>query len=127
LLNLMGVPVETFTPGHRFAARLLFDGLSPFALLILVSLFTRPPPREKLDQFFGKMKTPVAADAESDASEMAATAKDPHRFDHLKLFPHSNWEFTRWNRADAVGFLSCLVRSGTIVFIFWGLLQLAAT
>src|SRR5690606_36468004 len=104
LLHLVGVPVEEMTPGHRFAARLLFDGLAPFVLLLGVSLFTRPPPRNVLDPFFGKMKTPVQPDPEADALEMGETMRRPDRFDHLKLFPRSSWEFTKWNRLDAVGF-----------------------
>ncbi len=126
LLRLAGVPVERMSPGHRFAARLLFDGLAPFGLLIGISLCTRPLPRSLLDPFFGKMKTPVAPDPEADQAEMAETLRRPDRFDHLKLFPRSNWEFTKWNRVDTVGFLACLAISGGIVFLFWGLLRLAA-
>ena len=127
VLDALGVPVEQLSPGHRFAARLLFDGVTPFALLILVSLVTRPPSRDVLDPFFGKMKTPVAADPEADAAEMAATLRDPHRFDEAKLFRNSAWEFTKWNRTDTWGFLACLAISGGIIFIFWGLLRLAAS
>lgn len=127
LLHLAGLPVEELSPGHRFAARLLFDGLLPFVLLIGVSLFTRQPASERLDQFFGKMKTPVAPTPELDATEMAETERNPRRFDHLKLFPRSTWEFTKWNRLDTLGFLACLAVSGSIVLFFWGLLRLAAT
>lgn len=126
VLKLAGVPVETLSPGHRFAARLIFDALLPFVLLIGVSVFTRPPPKPALDQFFGKMKTPVGEDPESDRAAMEATAGNPGRFDHLKVFPKSSWEFTRWNRLDTVGFLACVGVSGSLVFLFWGLLQLAA-
>ena len=79
-----------------------------------------------MDLFFGKMKTPVAATPELDAAEMAATARDPQRFDHTKLFPRSSWEFTTWNRVDALGFLACCAVSGSILGLFWGLLRLAA-
>ncbi len=127
VLNLAGVPVEALSPGHRFAARLLFDGLLPFGLLIGVSLCTRPPPAPRIDQFFGKMKTPLAADPEADMAEMAETVRNPHRFDHLKLFPRSSWEFTKWDRVDTWGFLACLAVSGSIVLLFWGLLRLAVS
>lgn len=126
LLDRAGVPVERLTPGHRFAARLMFDALLPFVLLIAVSLVTKAPAREKLDFFFGRMKTPVAATPELDAEAMALTARDPHRFDHLKLFPRSSWEFTKWDRLDTVGFLVCCAVSGGLVLVFWGLLRLAA-
>jgi hypothetical protein len=72
------------------------------------------------------MKTPVAETPELDTLAMAETERNPHRFDHLKLFPRSNWEFTRWNRVDTVGFLVCCAISGSIVLLFWGLLHLVA-
>ncbi len=125
LLNVVGLPVEKLSPGHRFAARLFFDAITPFVLLIGVSLLTRPPSGPRIDHFFGKMKTPVADTPERDQAEMAATERDPYRFDHLKLFPRSNWEFTRWNRLDTVGFLACCAISVSIVLLFWGLLKLA--
>lgn len=126
LLNLAGVPVEKLSPSHRLAARFFFDGLLPFALLIAISLVTRPPPAATLDQFFGKMKTPVAADPDADAAEMAATMRNPHRFDDRKLFPRSAWEFTKWNRVDTLGFFACLGVSSGIILLFWGLLRWAA-
>ncbi len=126
LLKLAGLPVERLLPGHRFAARLIFDGLLPFILLIGVSLVTRPPPQAALDRFFGKMKTPVEEDADRDRAAMAATEQNPARFDSLKLFPGSAWEFTKWNRTDTWGFLACLAVSGSIILIFWSLLRWAA-
>jgi hypothetical protein len=126
LLDCAGVPVERLTPGHRFAARLFFDALLPFVLLIAVSLVTKAPAREKLDFFFGRMKTPVAATPELDAAALALTTRDPHRFDHLKLFPRSSWEFTKWDRLDTIGFLVCCAVSGGLVLVFWGLLRFAA-
>lgn len=122
LLNLVGVPVERLSTAHRFAARLFFDALMPFVLLIGVSLLTRPPTGTRIDHFFGKMKTPVAETPELDALAMAETAHDPQRFDHLKLFPGSAWELTKWNRIDTIGFFACCGISTGIVFFFWGLL-----
>ncbi len=123
LLKKVGLPVEELSPGHRLAARFFFDAFFPFLLLFGVSFLTRPPTGEKVDHFFGKMKTPVAATPEDDAREMAETERNPHRFDHLKLFPRSSWEFTRWNRVDTIGFLACCAVSGGIVLFFWGLLK----
>jgi SSS family solute:Na+ symporter len=123
LLSIVGVPVEKLSTGHRFAARLFFDAVTPFLLLIAVSLITRQPTGERVDHFFGKMKTPVAENSELDAAEMAKTTRDPHRFEHLKLFPGSNWEFTKWTRLDTIGFLACCAISGAIVLFFWGLLE----
>jgi len=126
LLKLAGVPVEAMSPSNQFAARLLVDALLPFFLLITLSLVTRPPDKPRVDQFFGKMKTPVGETPEAEVEAVAATVAAPHRFDHLKLFPDSNWEFTRWNRVDTVGFFVCCAISGGIIALFWGLLRLAA-
>ena len=45
---------------------------------------------------------------------MAETRRDPHRFDHVKLFPRSSWEFTKWDRVDTIGFVACCAVSGGI-------------
>ena len=112
-LRLAGLKVETLSPGDRFAARFLFNALSPFVFLILVSLLTRPPEKARIDQFFGRMKTPVGATPEEEAAAMEATRRNPNRFQHTKLFPHSSWEFARWDRVDTVGFLICCAVSGS--------------
>jgi Na+/proline symporter len=127
VLKLGGVPVERLTAGHRFAARFFVDALTPFLFLLLVSLVTRPPARERIDLFYGRMKTAVGATPELEAAAIEATRRDPHRFDHLKLLgPDSAWEFTRWDRVDTVGFLSCCAVSGGIITLLWSLLRLAA-
>lgn len=126
LLDLAGLDVASLSASNRFAARFFFNALSPFALLVGLSLLTRPPARERIDWFFGKMKTPVAPTPEEDEAEMERTRRDPHRFDHLKLFPRSSWEFTKWNRVDTIGFLLCCLISGAIIALFWGLLRWAA-
>ena len=47
------------------------------------------------------------------------TFEHPERFDHCKLFPNSNWEFTRWTRSDILGFGGCWL--GVIVVL--GIIQ----
>ena len=39
------------------------DGFFSFAVLCRVSLVTRTPAKERVDPLYGKMKTPVGADA----------------------------------------------------------------
>jgi hypothetical protein len=126
VLRLAGVPVESLTTSGRFAARFLFDALSPFALLMLVSLLTRPPEKSRLDPFFGRMKTPVGATPELEEAGLAQTLREPGRFDGTKLFPRSSWEFTRWDRVDTIGFLVCCAISGAIIALFVVLLRWAA-
>ncbi|HEX2101843.1 MAG TPA: hypothetical protein VHF69_14315, partial [Candidatus Synoicihabitans sp.] len=124
-LNAVGLDVPEMTTSGRFAARFFFNAVSPFVLLIGFSLLTRPPRPERIDQFFGRMKTPVGETAEAEAAGLAETRRDPHRFDHLKLFPRSSWEFTKWNRVDTVGFLVCCAISGGIILLFRFLLDVA--
>jgi solute:Na+ symporter, SSS family len=106
------------------AVQFFFDGAFPFVVLILVSLLTRAPARDKVNYFFGKMKTPVGATPELEVAAMEETRLNPGRFDHTKLFPHSAWEWTKWDRTDTVGFVVCLGVSTGIVAMFWFLLHL---
>jgi hypothetical protein len=77
--------------------------------------------------FFGKMKTPVGATPELELSAMAETARNPGRFDDTKLFGRASaWEFAKWDKVDAVGFIACLGVSGGILVGFWLLLRSAA-
>ncbi len=127
VLNHAGLDVAALTPSGRNAARFIYDGLFPFVVLILVSLFTRRPEARRTDLFFGKMKTVVQPDPAADLAEMEATRRDPGRFNHTKLFgPDSNWEFARWTKVDAVGFIACLGVSCAILAGFWLLLRTAA-
>lgn len=75
----------------------------PFIILIIVALFTKPDNRKMLDLFFAKMKTKVLLDKQRDAEELALSCENPHRFDHNKLFPRSDWEFEKWDREDFWG------------------------
>ena len=126
MLDAVGFDVAGMTPGGRFAARFFVDVGLPFFVLIVASLLTREPERERVDQFFGRMKTPVGATPLLEEAAMAETRRNPRRFDDTKLFPNSAWEFTRWDRVDTIGFLACCAFSGFVIFLFWGLLRWAA-
>ncbi|HUG11780.1 MAG TPA: hypothetical protein VMM36_12235 [Opitutaceae bacterium] len=127
VLDKVGVPVAEFTPSGRNAARFIYDGLFPFVVLVLVSFFTRTPDRARTDLFFGKMKTPVGATPELEIAAMEETRRNPRRFDETKLLgAGSNWEFAKWDKVDAIGFIACLGVSGGILAGFWLLLRTAA-
>jgi hypothetical protein len=124
LLNRVGLPAATLSAGGILAAQFFFDGLFPFAVLVGVSLVTPRTDTGRLDRFYGKMKTPVGPTPELDAAAVAESERNPARFDHLKLFPGSEWEFCRWTREDTIGFLACCVISTAILGVFWLLLRL---
>lgn len=126
-LSKVGLDVGGLTASGRNAARFLFDGIFPFIVLILVSWFTRAPDRARTDLFFGKMKTPVGATPELEIEAMAETARNPHRYDDTKLLgKDSAWEFGKWDKVDAIGFIACLGVSAGILAGFWMLLRAAA-
>ncbi len=98
----------------------LFRIIIPFLVLMLVAFFTKPEDKELLDQFYGKMLTPVVGTHEDDEREMALTRANPTRFNNLKIFPNSNWEFRKWNREDWLGVIisSLAVVSVVALLIF---------
>ena len=127
VLDAVGVDVASFTPSGRNAARFIYDGVFPFLVLFGVSLFTRRPDQRLTDLFFGKMKTPVGATPLLEDEAMAETSRNPGRFDNTKLFgANSQWEFTRWDKVDALGFIACLAVYFGILGAFWLILQAAA-
>ncbi len=123
VLRSLGMNPAHFTVGGRFAARFFVDAFLPVFLVFFVSLFTRRPDRERVDLFFGKMKTPVAETPELDAEEMERTRLNPSRMDHAKLFRGTSWEFTRWNRVDTIGFVLCCIATAVILALFMGVMK----
>ena len=88
----------------------LFRIFIPFLVLMLVAFFTMPVDKDRLDLFYGKLLTPVVGSCSlEDDREMDLTRANPTRFNHLKIFPDSNWEFRRWDREDWLGVIvSCI-------------------
>ncbi len=96
----------------------LFRIIFPFAILMFVSYFTIPEDKKRLDQFYGKMLTPVVGTHKDDENAMKLTRENPNRLNHLLLFPNSNWEFRKWNREDWVGVIvSSLAAVGVVVLL----------
>ncbi len=126
LLGKAGLKVGSWTPNQRFTAQFFFDGLFPFGVLIIVSLLTKQKDPERVAFFYGKMKTPVGATPELEAEALAETRRNPGRFDRTKLFPGTHWEFCKWDRVDAIGFVICSALSAAIVGLFLVLLHAAA-
>ena len=126
LLGQVGLPVAEYSPNQRLTAQFFFDGLFPFVVLIGVSLLTRRTDPARVEQFYGKMKTPVGATPELEEAAMAETRRHPGRFDRTKLWRTSDWEFCRWDRVDTIGFLACSALTGLIIALLVYMLKLAA-
>ncbi|HEU5080675.1 MAG TPA: sodium:solute symporter family protein [Opitutaceae bacterium] len=127
VMQKFGLKPEQLTPAGRETAQFLFDGGFPFLVLLIASWLSKPTDPQRVAQFYGKMKTPVGDTPELEEQAMEETRRNPHRFDHTKLFPRSSWEFTKWNREDTLGFLACCAVSAAIVGIFVVMLHLAST
>jgi Na+/proline symporter len=123
VLARAGLPLADYGPGGHLATQFLFDAAFPFAVMVAVSLVTSPPPRESVEGFFGKMKTPIGATRQLDEAALEETRRNPGRFDPTKLFPRSSWEFTKWDRTDAIGFAACCAASASIVGLIWVVLD----
>lgn len=98
----------------------LIRTLLPFIILFLIGISTKSDDAASLDRFFTKMKTKVEEDPKIDAQKLQLSYQNPHRVDHLKLFPKSkNWEFLKWDREDAAGFFIAIgVDIAIIAFLY---------
>ena len=103
----------SFNETLTFVFRIFF----PFLILIIVSYFTKPEDKKRLDQFYGKMLTPVVGSHEDDDRAMEMTRANPGRFNHLLLFPDSNWEIRKWNREDWMGVIFSSLAAVSVVIL----------
>ncbi len=126
LISLFGVDVEGFNGAQLMTTRFMVDALLPILILVIVSLLTPPTDPKRVARFYVRMKTPVAATLDQDALDVEESYRNPTRFDHTKLFPKSNWEFTKWNKEDTVGFLGCCALVGFILVFFKAVLMIGS-
>jgi SSS family solute:Na+ symporter len=114
---LLGIDLRHLSKGALIAIGYYLDVVIPFLLLVVVSKLSPMNGQETLDQFYGRLHTPVRA-GQDDAHEMALTRLVPTRFQHRKLFPKTHIEFEKPSRRDIVGFLlSWLAVGGVLVMM----------
>lgn len=123
LLDKLGWDLSRNAYALNETIRILLRTLSPILLMLLICLMTPADDRTMLKRFYAKMRTRVETDRARDEAELAASLDDPHRHDHLLLFPRGNWEFYKWNREDAVGF----ALAALAVFCVLGFMHLLLT
>ncbi|MBL9202462.1 MAG: hypothetical protein JNL39_18270, partial [Opitutaceae bacterium] len=126
LMAALGCDVAGFSSAELLTTRYMVDLLLPIVVIIVVSLLTKPSDPELVARFYARMKTPVAATLEQDAKEVAASYANPTRFDHTKLWPKSDWEFTKWDKTDAVGFLASCALVGVVLAVLKGVLVIGS-
>ena len=57
-------------------------------------------PKADLDRFFGKLRTPVDADAERENKAIAYAAAHPETFVKDRIWPGSEWELYKPDQID---------------------------
>jgi SSS family solute:Na+ symporter len=115
--EFLGVDLSTKSDATLATLDLPVAIIAPFLVMIVLSLVTKPADKQALDRLYVKMKTPVDPDPESDRREIERSYADPHRFDHRKLFPGTNFEIQRPTAADAIGFGGCFVVCFLIIWL----------
>ena len=119
LIDKLGFDLSKNPYALNETIRILIRTITPFLILFIVALYISPDDKKRLDRFFVKMKTPVLINPKADKKEMALSYKNPHRYNHIKLFPNSNWELDKWDKVDIVGFsLSVLIVISIIAMLF---------
>lgn len=126
LISLLGVDVAGFNAAQLMTTRYVVDALLPILILLVASWLTKPTDPARVARFYARMKTPVGPTAIEDAKAVEASYANPTRYDYLKLFPRSDWEFTKWNRQDALGFLGCCALVGVILVFFKAVLMIGS-
>ncbi|MBN1352751.1 sodium:solute symporter family protein [candidate division KSB1 bacterium] len=115
----LGYDLSTLSKASLVALRFAFDALFPFVLLFIISFFTNPVEKRKLDAFFSKMHTPVQKSLDEDARVVAENIQKPDKFENDKIFPGSNWEILKPSWYDYAGFFGSWIMVGVIIIILW--------
>ena len=122
--GIIGLDLQNKKPSTLMTLRYLIASLLPFIILIPISLITRDKGLEaNIARFYVKMKTKVIVDRELDKAELQKSYDNPTRFDHLKLFPKSNWEFCKWDKDDTWGVIASTALTVGILLAFWLLIK----
>jgi SSS family solute:Na+ symporter len=123
MIDRMGWDLSRNPHALNETIRALLRVVTPFVILILLGYIAKPDDKQALDRFYARMKTPVLVDRKADQKELELSYTNPDRFDHLKMFPRTGWEFCKWDKTDIVGFsIAMLVAFGII-----GLLMLVVS
>ncbi|MGB8226280.1 MAG: sodium:solute symporter family protein, partial [Sedimentisphaerales bacterium] len=126
IIEKFGVNLQNKPYALNETLRILFRTLLPFVIMIVVSLTTKSDPEDVLNRFYAKMRTKVIIDHEIDAREVAISLQNPHRYDHLLVFPNSRFEIYKWTRQDFVGFVLSVSGVGLVLLFIWAMVSLGA-
>ena len=109
LYKVVGVDLQGMKDSTLATMELPPKIITPFLIMIVVSLFTRRNSQETLDRYYAKMKTPVDPDPKKDEAKLKAALNDPEALEKKKLLPGTSWEMQRPSATDIIGFVVCLL------------------
>jgi SSS family solute:Na+ symporter len=119
MLSWFGIDLSGWSKAQLVAARFFFDALFPFVLLFLISPYTRPVDKSRLDRFYGKIHTPVQPTPDEDDAAVERAARHPGDFESKKIWPRSNWEILKPRWIDAIGFGGSWVLVLLVLALLW--------
>ena len=99
--------------------RMMIRLVTPFLILVIVSLLTKPNDDLLTRQFFLKMRTRVRGlGPDVDKEDVNESILNPERTKDILIFPDTQLELYKWNKLDFLGFLISVF----IVFVVIGTL-----
>ena len=111
----LGVPLERQPYAVSQSLVMLVPLAFSFLVAFGVALVTSPERTDAADRFFLKMRTRVRGlGPAADAEDVRNAFRNPEETRKLLMFPRTQWEFYRWNRQDALGFLFAI---GVVVVV----------
>jgi len=126
IIEKLGVDLQNKPYALNETLRILFRTLLPFAIMIIVSLMTKPDPENVLNRFYAKMRTKVIPNHDIDARKVAISLQNPNRYNHLLVFPKSKFEIYKWTRQDYIGFILSVMGVGMVLFFVWLMVSFGA-
>jgi len=121
LYRWLGLDLAGASKATLETLRLLPRVITPFLLLIAVSLFTRRNSKQALDRYYVKMKTAVHPHPETDRQRLEECYREPERFEARKILPGTDFEMTRPRLKDVLGFAIsvgvCFLIVGLLVWL----------
>jgi SSS family solute:Na+ symporter len=115
LYGLAGFDLSTASKATIETLRLPPRVLTPFLVLIVLSLVTPRGTPAALDRYFVKMKTEVDPDPHKDREKLAAAYANPKMYEHRRLFPGTSLEFLKPRAKDIIGFLISVAVCGVMI------------
>jgi len=115
LYTKLGKDFSRATRSNLDATVFVSDALTPFLVLLIVSLLSIPVSKTALDRFYARIHTPVQKDRAADKREVELSYANPGRFCSSLLFPGTNWEIMKPDLTDILGFLLAVVVALAIV------------